>query len=126
MKNQSYHQFKWTFPALLLVLSVTGCSSRVSQMPPTSMPAASPNPTIIETAIPAVFSEPTPTPTVAPMPTQEPAANQDVYYQDDFADPASGWPKEEFDNYFIGYHEPDYYHVDVRSPNDKETGACAR
>jgi hypothetical protein len=41
-------------------------------------------------------------------------------YQDDFADPSSGWPKEEFDNYFIGYHEPDYYHVDVRSPNDKE------
>jgi len=51
----------------------------------------------------------------APQPEQT-----KVRYQDDFADPASGWPKEEFDNYFIGYHEPDYYHVDVRSPNDKE------
>jgi hypothetical protein len=43
-----------------------------------------------------------------------------VLYHDDFTDLASGWPQEEFDNYFIGYHEPDYFHVDVRSPNDRQ------
>jgi hypothetical protein len=41
-------------------------------------------------------------------------------YEDDFADPASGWPNElVFDNYYIGYHEPEFYHVKVRAANDR-------
>jgi hypothetical protein len=44
-----------------------------------------------------------------------------VLYQDDFTDPASGWPEEKFDNFFIGYHEPEYYHVEVSSPNYRTT-----
>jgi hypothetical protein len=41
-----------------------------------------------------------------------------VLYEDDFADPASGWPNElVFDNYYIGYHEPEAYHVEVHAPN---------
>jgi hypothetical protein len=59
-------------------------------------------------------------PTAISTPAPEPTADPDVRYEDNFEDPSSGWPQEEFDNYFIGYHEPDYYHVDVRSPNDKE------
>jgi hypothetical protein len=42
-------------------------------------------------------------------------------YHDGFANPASGWPEAKFDNYFIGYHEPEYYHVEVTSPNSKTT-----
>ncbi len=45
---------------------------------------------------------------------------KDVIYQDDFTDSKSGWPESlKFDNYFIGYHEPSYYHVDVHSANDR-------
>ena len=42
-------------------------------------------------------------------------------YQDTFTNPTSGWPEAKFDNYFIGYHEPEYYHVEVMSPNYKTT-----
>jgi hypothetical protein len=45
------------------------------------------------------------------------AAN--VLYQDDFKDPASGWPDElVFQDYYVGYHEPDFYHVEVHVSND--------
>jgi formylglycine-generating enzyme required for sulfatase activity len=40
-------------------------------------------------------------------------------YHDDFSLPASGWPEIKFDNYFIGYHQPEYYHIEVTSPNYK-------
>jgi hypothetical protein len=43
-----------------------------------------------------------------------------VLYQDDFTDPNSGWPNGiVFDNYYIGYHEPSFYHVEVQVPHDK-------
>jgi hypothetical protein len=61
------------------------------------------------------------TPTVTSVPILEPASDQALQYQDDFAKPSSGWPEANFDNYFIGYHEPDYYHVQVQSPNSKAT-----
>jgi len=44
-----------------------------------------------------------------------------VLYQDDFTNPATGWPDRKFDNYFIGYHEPEYYHVEVTGTNYKTT-----
>ena len=52
---------------------------------------------------------------------QPQASDQSVLYQDDFTNPASGWPEAKFDNYFIGYHEPEFYHVEVTSPNYKTT-----
>ena len=48
-------------------------------------------------------------------------ADENVLYHDDFTNPATGWPEEKFDNFFIGYHEPEYYHVEVSSPNYKAT-----
>jgi hypothetical protein len=42
-----------------------------------------------------------------------------LIYADDFIDPTTGWPQEEFDNYNVGYHEPDYYHIDVRAAQDR-------
>ena len=51
----------------------------------------------------------------------EPAATgQGVLYQDDFTDPGSGWPDNlEFGGYYIGYHEPNHYHVEVHTPQDR-------
>ena len=43
-----------------------------------------------------------------------------LLYQDDFTQLDSGWPAIAFDNSYIGYHEPEFYHVEVHAPNDKE------
>jgi hypothetical protein len=50
-------------------------------------------------------------------PGAEPATSTDILYQDDFTNPTSGWPEAKFDNYFIGYHEPEFYHIEIDSPN---------
>ena len=47
-----------------------------------------------------------------------PVVDKNVVYQDDFSNPGSGWPSQKFDNYFVGYHAPGYFHFDLRSPND--------
>ena len=54
------------------------------------------------------------------MPAPEDAGSA-VLYQDDFTNPSTNWPDRKFDNYFIGYHEPEYYHIEVTSPNYKTT-----
>jgi hypothetical protein len=42
-----------------------------------------------------------------------------VLYQDDFTNKATGWPEADFGDYFIGYHEPEYYHVEIKTANAK-------
>ena len=42
-----------------------------------------------------------------------------MLYEDVFTNPGTGWAAAEFDNYFIGYHEPEYYHVEIKSPHLK-------
>src|SRR5690606_10840010 len=42
-----------------------------------------------------------------------------LLYLDDFTNLASGWPSADFGDYFIGYHEPEYYHVEIKTPNAK-------
>ncbi len=54
------------------------------------------------------------------MPQPDEAASE-ILYEDDFTNPATNWPDRKFDNFFIGYHEPEYYHVEVNSPNYKTT-----
>lgn len=43
-----------------------------------------------------------------------------VLYEDDFTNPATGWIQEDEAEkpYRVGYHPPDYYHVEVRTPED--------
>jgi hypothetical protein len=60
------------------------------------------------------------TPTMTVVPATKSTLPQGVLYQDDFTDPNSGWPALEFGNYYIGYHEPNRYHVEVHAPNDRE------
>ena len=93
----------WVIPVLLLVSITAGCAGQ-----PVSAPSAAP-----ETTPTAVTVENTPIPV--------PVADINLLYQDDFTNPATGWPEEKFDNYFIGYHEPEYYHIEITSPNYKTT-----
>jgi len=90
--------------------------------PPTpEVEAQAPSPTAeLETveASPTVAAEPedlaTPTPTATPEPELE-----GVLIHDTFVDTGSGWvPSQEYDNYYIGYHEPEWYHVEVQELND--------
>ncbi|MFN8457216.1 MAG: SUMF1/EgtB/PvdO family nonheme iron enzyme, partial [Anaerolineae bacterium] len=45
-------------------------------------------------------------------------ASQNLF-EDSFADSKSGWPVSKDEKYVIGYHPPDYYHVQVAVPNDR-------
>ncbi|MBI1877315.1 MAG: SUMF1/EgtB/PvdO family nonheme iron enzyme, partial [Chloroflexi bacterium] len=49
---------------------------------------------------------------------QAQAPVEGVLVQDDFKDPNSGWPALSDDKYLLGYHPPDYYHVQIAVPND--------
>jgi serine/threonine-protein kinase len=47
------------------------------------------------------------------------APEQPNQLEDSFTDSTSGWPVSKDDKYIIGYHPPDYYHVQVGVPNDR-------
>ena len=100
MNNQKHSQVTLLMKCLsALTVLFTGCAA-----PPPSrvQPQAQANPT-------------------APVANKPVAASNTagVLYQDNFTDANTGWPKLAFDNYFIGYHEPNHYHVEVHAPNDK-------
>src|SRR4030095_6357710 len=105
MKRQFMYRAVMLVSALLFILTSAGCGNLpiAATIEPTSIPAATPTAESVE--------ESTPTP--------EPVANENVLYQDDFTNPATGWTEEKFDNYFVGYHEPEYYHIEITSPNYK-------
>ena len=111
MRNQQLHRVIWAVSALFLVLIVAGCAESPTQ------PAASPSDVIVETAAPASSEEPTIDQMASSTPTLELVSDKNILYQEDFTNSSSGWPEEAFDNYFIGYHGPDSYHVQVLSPN---------
>jgi len=110
MKSQISYRYGWILSALLIVSITVGCAGKASE----TNTAASKTP---EVGSPASEN------TAAPASTAVPAAVTDpnILYQDEFTNPASGWPEEKFDNYFIGYHEPEYYHVEITSANYKTT-----
>jgi hypothetical protein len=128
----------------LAALVVSGLLAAACSAPPGELAATPAPPATVEsvaTPEPVASSEPTATPAPAatlsatPVPSStsapEPAAAQpeaqagpppeNVLYADDFTRPDSGWPGTTvFDNYYIGYHEPEFYHVEVRVPHDYE------
>ena len=100
-------------PGLLLsaLLIMSACSA---SNPSVAASASTPNTTITTTA--------TITATVTSTVTaQNVALPAGVLYQDDFSNPQSGWPIVDVDNYRFGYHPPDFYHVEVKSPHDTVT-----
>ena len=116
MKKQVIYRSTWAVPTLLLILLViVGCTGQVNA--PTQSPASSPT---TEVSSPTADAALSPTPgSVETTATAEPTADSNVLYQDAFTNPGTGWAAAEFDNYFIGYHEPEYYHVEIKSPNLK-------
>ena len=118
MNNQPNYRTIWTLITIILIFAVPGCAGPNSSSTPSSVATAPPTPVVMETAISTIPPEATVAPTTAAAPTPKPASQPGVLYQDDFTDPNSGWKTQEFDNYFIGYHEPSYYHVEVHNPKD--------
>ncbi len=111
MKNKLIWLSNW-IPAALLILAAVGCASppnEATQPPVPSVPSPTP-----------VASSPS-TESVETTPTTVPISNPNALYQDNFTNPSTGWPQDEFDNYFIGYHEPEWYHIEISSPNQKVT-----
>lgn len=110
MSNTRLHRFHWVMlPALILSLIASGCAGSATSEP-TSAP--SPTPEAAPTSVNIVEETPTP---------NEQISDSNVLYQDSFTNPATGWPEEKFDNYFIGYHEPEFYHIEITTPHYKTT-----
>ncbi len=115
MKSHFFYRFSCTIVALIFILTSAGCAGNI---PATiSEPTSSPAP--VASAMPSqVSTDATP---VGITPTAVPVSDSNILYQDDFTNPATGWSEDKFDNYFIGYHEPEYYHIEITSPNSKTT-----
>jgi len=94
---------------------MVGCTG---QLPvPTEPPAAS---ATVESSSPTQDPAASPTePGVEPTASSQPTIDENVLYRDDFTNLASGWPSADFGDYYIGYHEPEYYHVEIKTPNAK-------
>ena len=116
MKSQIIYRSNWAMSmALLIIFAIVGCTGQVN--PPTLPPVPSPtaqasSPTSMRLLHPLL-------PSVESTATSQPVTDKNVLYQDDFTNPATGWSEAEFDNYFVGYHEPEYYHIEIKTPNYK-------
>jgi hypothetical protein len=115
MKSQIIYRSKRAMSmALLVILVIAGCTGQV--ITETAPPAVSPTDQV--SAPTDASSSPTAA-GVESTPTSEPTTDANVLYQDVFTNPGTGWAAAEFDNYFIGYHEPEYYHIEIKSPHLK-------
>src|SRR5688572_26506973 len=114
MKRQVFYRWNWAMSmALLIALALSGCAGQIAATQP---PQSSPVP---EASLPPADTTEAPTsPAETPIASQ-PAADPNVLYRDDFTNPTTGWSVAEFDNYFIGYHEPESYHIEIKSPHLK-------
>jgi SH3 domain-containing protein len=115
MKKHLFYRLSLIIVTLIFILTAAGCAGNV---PATiTEPASSPAP--VASAAPSLVS--TDTTPVETTPTAVPVSDSNILYQDDFTNPATGWSEDKFDNYFVGYHEPEYYHIEITSPNSKTT-----
>jgi SH3 domain-containing protein len=114
MKHLNVYGSTWAMFTLMVILISSGCGN-IPSIPSTgSQPTASPAP--MTSPVPSPVSAPESTPTAVPV-----TADTNVLFQDDFTNPATSWPEDKFDNYFIGYHEPEYYHIEITSPHSRTT-----
>jgi predicted DNA-binding protein (MmcQ/YjbR family) len=128
MRNQVKATSKWVLPVLILVLMIAGCSGGSGETIATTLPRTSAATDVPPTAAPAATEELVEPPTPAPLLTAEPTLDEldqgeheHILYESDFTELDERWPLvQEFDNSYIGFHEPEWYHVEVHSPFDDE------
>ena len=111
MKVKSVHRVGWMAATILFILSNAGCGNLPATATLVEEPALTQAPEATPSPLPAT-AEPTPL---------VPVSGTGALYEDTFTDPATGWSEDKFDNYFIGYHEPEYYHIEITSPHNKTT-----
>lgn len=128
MRNQVVNTSKWMLPFLIFVLMIAGCSVESGEPTATSQPSTSVAteipPALAPTATEAIAGPPTPTtsPESEPIPEEhDHSEHEHILYESDFTELDERWPLvQEFDNSYIGFHEPEWYHVEVHSPYDDE------
>ncbi|RMF00109.1 MAG: hypothetical protein D6768_13535 [Chloroflexi bacterium] len=50
--------------------------------------------------------------------TNQAIVAENVFFEDSFGDPGSGWPILSEGAFYYGYHPPDFYHVEVAQPEN--------
>ena len=119
MKARIRPNFKWMALVIALILIESSCTGPANESTP-SLPTSSPVSAPTQASSPAPTKGQVITPTMAVVPAKESTLPKGVLYRDDFTDPKSGWSELQVDNYYIGYHEPNHYHVEVHAPHDRE------
>ena len=117
MARPSPLHFRLASLAVLLGLLMAGCAPRADGTTAAKITATNAG---VASATSATHTASTDNSTPAATQASQgeiPVSSTDVLYQDDFTDSTSGWPEAKFDNYFVGYHEPTYYHFEIDSAN---------
>jgi SH3 domain-containing protein len=127
MKRRVIYRLNWAIPtSLLIIFALVGCQPPAPTAAPqastipvsgsTQAPAASPEPASPAPGSPAPASPAPVSPTVSPGSA---ATSEPVLYRDDFTNPGTGWDDAKLGDYFVGYHPPESYHIEIDSPNEK-------
>ena len=112
MKSQIIYRSNWAMSVtLLLIFAIVGCQPPAPTRPPESSLTA-------ESTSPPESLSPTPS-NVESTATSQPSTNANALYQDVFTNPSTGWDEAKLGNYFVGYHAPEWYHIEIGSSNSK-------
>src|SRR5574341_225909 len=120
MKHQVLFRLSWATPtALLIIFAIVGCQPQAPTLPPESVSTLASSSTPESPSTPQA-SSPTPG-TVESTPTsQSPiATGESALFQDAFTNKGTGWDDAKLGNYFVGYHGPEWYHIEIDSPHSK-------
>lgn len=110
MKARFIYRSIWAMGIFVFIVAASGCANIPNVVEPTLSTAPIPTEAPTEEIVPPALTD---------VPVSEVDAN--ILYQDNFTDPSTSWPEDKFDNYFIGYHEPEYYHVEVTGASYRTT-----
>ena len=141
MINHKKKSFKMLIAIIVLSIGV-GCNE--ADVVPTSTSVSKVSPTITNSPVPTPTNSPAPTATAKPTlepseissstlettstPLPEPVSedhdhehdHDHILYEEDFTTLEGNWPELVFDHFYIGYHEPEWYHIEIQNPNDSE------
>mgnify|MGYP001819414659 FL=1 len=93
MYSRIMRNFKWLALLLVPILVGVGCTGSAPETAQTSVPPASPESAATQTALPPSASDPAVTPSAVSSSVDESETQGEVFYEDEFTDTSSGWPK---------------------------------